>query len=52
MFILIGVALAVGVFVLTVIASGGRRSGIADLGSVSTQWLSEHREYQDGGRSR
>lgn len=52
MLILIGVALAAGVFVLTVIASAGRRSGLVDLGSVSTQWLSEHREYQDGGRSR
>ena len=52
MFILIGVVLAIGIYVLTVIASAGRRSGLADLGSVSTQWLSEHREYQDGSRSR
>ncbi len=52
MLILIGVTLAVVVFVLTIIASGGRRSGLLELGSVSTQWLAEHREYQDGGRSR
>jgi hypothetical protein len=52
MLILIGVALAIGILVLTVLASGGRRSGLGDLGSVSTQWLSEHRDYQDGSRSR
>lgn len=52
MLILIGVTLAVCVFVLTFIASAGRRSGLLDLGAVSTQWLAEHREYQDGGRSR
>jgi hypothetical protein len=52
MLILIGVALAVCVFVLAVMASAGRRSGLLDLGSVSTQWLAEHRDYQDGGRSR
>ena len=52
MLILIAVALAVGVLVLTVIASAGRRSGPLDLGSVSTQWLAEHRDYQDGWRSR
>jgi hypothetical protein len=52
MLILIGVALAVGIFALTVIASAGRRSGLLDLGTVSTQWLAEHREYQEGGRSR
>ena len=52
MLILIGVTLVVGAFVVTVIASAGRRSGLLELGSVSTQWLAEHREYQDGGRSR
>ena len=52
MLILIGVTLAVGVLVLTVIASAGRRSGLVELGAVSTQWLAEHREYQEGGRSR
>jgi hypothetical protein len=52
MLILIGISVAVGVFVLTVIASAGKRSGLPELGSVSTQWLSEHREYQDGGRNR
>jgi hypothetical protein len=52
MLILIGVALAIGILVLTVLASGGCRSGLGDLGSVSTQWLSEHRDYQDGSRSR
>ena len=52
MLILIGVTLAVAVFAVTVIASAGRRSGLLDLGSVSTQWLAEHREYEDGGRSR
>ena len=52
MFILIAVTVAVGVFVISVLASAGRRSGLLDLGSVSTQWLSEHREYQDGGRNR
>jgi hypothetical protein len=52
MLILLGVTVTVGVFVLFVIASAGRRSALVDLGSVSTQWLSEHREYQDGGRNR
>ena len=52
MLILIGVTLAVGAFVVTVIASAGRRSGLLELGAVSTQWLAEHREYQEGGRSR
>ena len=52
MLILIGVTLAVGAFVVTVIASAGKRSGLLELGSVSTQWLAEHREYNDGGRNR
>jgi hypothetical protein len=52
MLILIGIILAVCAFVVTVIASAGRRSGLLELGAVSTQWLSEHREYQDGGRNR
>jgi hypothetical protein len=52
MLFLIGVTLAIGVLVVTIIASAGRRSGLLDLGSVSTQWLAEHREYQEGGRSR
>ena len=52
MLILIGVTLFVAAFVLTVIASAGRRSGLLELGAVSTQWLAEHREYEDGGRSR
>lgn len=51
MFILIGVLLAACVFAITFIVSAGR-AGVVDLGSVSTQWLSEHREYPDGGRSR
>ena len=46
MLILIGVTVFVGAFVVTVIASAGRRSGLLDLGSVSTQWLAEHREYR------
>ena len=52
MFILIGIMLAVCAFVVTAIASAGRRSGLLELGAVSTQWLAEHREYQDGGRNR
>ena len=52
MLIFIGVALAVAVFVLSVLTSAGRRSGLLDLGSVSTQWLAEHRDYENGGRSR
>jgi len=52
MLILIGVTLLVGAFVVTAIASAGRRSGLLELGSVSTQWLAEHREYEDGGRTR
>jgi hypothetical protein len=52
MLILIGVTLLVAVFVVSVLASAGRRSGLLDVGSVSTQWLAEHRDYQEGGRSR
>ncbi|MEO5739370.1 MAG: hypothetical protein ABIS29_02115 [Vicinamibacterales bacterium] len=52
MLILIGVTLAVAVFVITVIASAGRRSGLLELGAVSTQWLAEHREYKEGGGQR
>ena len=52
MLIVIGVALAVAVFVLTFLTSAGRRSGPLDLGSVSTQWLAEHRDYEGLGRSR
>ena len=52
MLILIGVTVFVGAFVVTVIASAGRRSGLLDLGSVSTQWLAEHREYEHEGRWR
>ena len=53
MLILLGVALVAAVFVVTLLASAGRRSGgLVDLGAVSTQWLVEHREYQDGNRSR
>ena len=52
MFIWILAALAVLVFGVPVIASLGRRSGQLELGSVSTQWLAEHRQYQDGDRSR
>ena len=52
MLILIGVTVVVAAFALTVIASAGRRPGLLELGSVSTQWLAEHREYEDGGRSR
>ena len=52
MLILIGVMLAVGVFAITVFALAGRKSGLVELGAVSTQWLVEHREYHEGGRNR
>lgn len=52
MLILIGVMLAVGVFLITVLALSGRKSDLLELGAVSTQWLVEHREYQEGGRNR
>ena len=51
MLIVIGATLAIGVFVLSIV-SKGRRPGVLERGSVSTQWLAEHREYQDGSRSR
>ena len=47
-----GVMLAIGVLLITVFASAGRRSGLLELGAVSTHWLAEHREYQEGGRNR
>jgi len=52
MFILTAASLAVVVFLISVFSSLGRRSGLLDLGSVSTQWLAEHRQYQEGDRSR
>jgi hypothetical protein len=52
MFIWILATVAVAAFVVSIISSHGRRSGLLELGSVSTQWLAEHRQYQDGDRSR
>ena len=52
MFILAAVSLAVAAFLISVFTSFGRRTGLVDLGSVSTQWLAEHRQYQEGDRSR
>ena len=53
MFFWIGVMLAIAAFiVLRLSSSGGRRAGLLELGSVSTQWLAEHREYHEGDRSR
>jgi hypothetical protein len=52
MFIWILAALAIAVFGVSALSSLGRRSGRLELGSVSTQWLAEHRQYQDGDRSR
>jgi hypothetical protein len=52
MLVLIGAGLAVGVAVVTLLYTMGRRSGLFDLGTVSAQWLAEYREYQEGGRSR
>ena len=51
MFILIAVMVAVGLFVISVALSSARRPGLLELGSVSTRWLSEHRQYQEGGRN-
>jgi hypothetical protein len=52
MFILTLAALAVIVFLISIGSSLGRRSGLLELGSVSTHWLAEHRQYQEGDRSR
>jgi hypothetical protein len=51
----IGVWIAIGVAIVGLIAlarfSGPRRRGdVADLGSVSEQWISEHRAGQWGDR--
>lgn len=52
MFIWIIATLVVTAFVVSVFSTLGRRSGLLDLGYVSTQWLAEHRQYNDGDRSR
>ena len=50
MLVLIGAALAIGVSVVTLLYTMGRRSGLFDLGTVSAQWLAEYREYQREGQ--
>jgi hypothetical protein len=52
MFIWIAAVLAIGAIIVSLISSLTRRSGLLELGSVSTQWLAEHRQYQEGDRSR
>jgi hypothetical protein len=44
--------LAAAAFVVSVNSSLRRRDGLLELGSVSTRWLAEHRQYEDGGRLR
>ena len=44
--------LAVAALVVSVLAALSRRSGLLELGTVSTQWLAEHRQYQEGDRTR
>jgi hypothetical protein len=41
----IGLLLTACVIAVLVVASSRRRVQMADLGTVSAQWLSEHREY-------
>lgn len=52
MFIWIVAALVVSAFLVSVFSTFGRRAGLVDLGYVSTQWLAEHRQNNDGDRSR
>lgn len=47
------VVVVVAAFVVSVISSFSRRpGGLLELGAVSNQWLAEHRQYQEGDRSR
>ncbi len=40
-------------FAISVITSMSKRpGGLLELGAVSNQWLAEHRQYQEGDRSR
>ena len=52
MLIWIIATLAVAAFVVSLASSYGRRAGLLELGTVSSQWLAEQRQYQDGDRSR
>jgi len=42
----IGLSLSAGLLCVFVLASWRRRVQLAELGTVSAQWLSEHREYE------
>jgi len=52
MIIWIAATLAAAAVVVSLNSSLRRRKGLLELGSVSTQWLAEHRQYQEGDRSR
>jgi hypothetical protein len=42
-------ALVAAAFVVLLSSSFRRRDGLLELGSVSTRWLAEHRQYEGGG---
>jgi hypothetical protein len=47
------VAVVVAAVLISLISSVSRRAGgLMELGAVSNQWLAEHRQYQEGDRSR
>jgi hypothetical protein len=53
MFMWAVVAVVVAGFLISLISSLSRRpGGLLELGAVSNQWLAEHRQYQEGDRSR
>jgi hypothetical protein len=53
MFMWATVAVVVAGVAISVISSLSRRpGGLLELGAVSNQWLAEHRQYQEGDRSR
>jgi hypothetical protein len=53
MFMWITVTLVAAAFLTAAWSALAKRSGgLVELGSVSTQWLAEQRQYSEGDRSR
>ena len=49
MIVWIAATLAAGALVVSLNSSLRRRHRLLELGTVSTQWLAEHRQYHEGG---
>jgi hypothetical protein len=53
MFIWAAIAVVAAAFGVSVVSSLSKRpGGLLELGTVSNQWLAEHRQHQESDRSR